>query len=162
MEIQIPHPDDAPYTDADVAAIIAAPDLPMFTNMNPFFEARLQRLAAIETQAQGGDWKESGGKIILADSQPASEGSTGRPNGAGTWTWELAQIFSQCFRQEHGEPFVSFYREASRRLIASEYVREKDFDLSYLLFKTKQGQPEELSSETILHTLVQQQERLNP
>ena len=158
MNIQIPDADAAPYSDADVAAIIAAPRLPLISNMNPFLEARLQRCAAIETQIQGGEHEERDGEIVLAGSQRTTEGSVGRPKGAGSWTWELAQLFNQCFSRQHGEPFVRFYREASRRLINSEYVHDKGFDLSYLLFKMKQGKPEELSNETILSTLRQQRE----
>jgi hypothetical protein len=36
------------------------------------------------------------------------------------------------------------------------HVPDKGFDLSYLLFKMKQGKPEELSSGTILRALRQQ------
>jgi hypothetical protein len=125
--------DDGPYTDADLAAIFAAPDVPMYSNMNPFLEARLQHIAAIEIESQGVDSKEG-----------------------GNWTWELAQLFNQGFRQDYGEPFVRFYREASRSLINSDYVQDKGVDLSYLLFKMQQGKPEELSSENILDILQQQ------
>ncbi len=159
MGIQIPHPDDDPYTDADVAAIIAAPHLPMTANMNPWFEARLQHIAATETAFQGGEFEERDGEIDPAVSQHTAEGHVGRPNRAGNWTWELAQLFSQCFGQQDGEPFVGFYREASRRLIDSEYVHDKSFDLSHLLFEMKQGKPEELSAETILRTLRQQRKK---
>jgi hypothetical protein len=147
MSIQTPHPDDTPYTDADVAAIIAAPHLPLFSNMNPFLEARLQNFAAIEVEFHGAEFEEPDSTISVIGSQRTTR---------GRWTWELAQIFSQCFRRQHGEPFVRFYREASRRLINSEYVHDKGFDLSYLLFKMKQGKPEELSNGTILRTLRQQ------
>ena len=159
MDTQIPHPDDSPYTDADVAAIIAAPHLPMISNMNPWLEARLQRIAAMETVFQGGEFEERDGEIVPAVSQDTTSGRAGSPNRAGNWTWELAQLFGQTFKQEHGEPFVRFYREASRRLINSEYVHDKGFDLSYLLFKMKQGRPEELSNETILRTLRQQRKK---
>ena len=128
--------DDDPYTDANLAAIFAAPGVPMFSNMNPFLEARLQHLASTEVASQGVDSKE-----------------------AGSWIWELAQLFSQGFGKEYGEPFVSFYREASRSLINSDYVQAKGVDLSYLLFKTQQGKPEELSSENILDILGQQQKK---
>jgi hypothetical protein len=150
MSIQTPHPDDAPYTDADVAAIIAAPHLPMFSNMNPYFGARLQNFAAIEVEFHGAEFEERDSVISVIGSQRTTR---------GRWTWELAQIFSQCFRRQHGEPFVRFYREASRRLINSEYVHDKGFDLSYLLFKMKQGKPEELSNGTILRTLRQQRKK---
>ncbi len=150
MDLQIPHPDDAPYTDADVAAIIAAPHLPLFSNMNPYLEARLQHFAAIEVEFQGAEFEERNSIISVVGSQRTTR---------GRWTWVLAQIFSQCFRRQHGEPFVRFYREASRRLINSEYVHDKGFDLSYLLFKMKQGKPEELSNGTILRTLRQQRKK---
>jgi hypothetical protein len=158
MSTQIPHPDDSPYTDADVAAIIAAPHLPMISNMNPWMEARLQRIAAMETAFQGGEFEERDGEIVPAVSQDTPNGRADSPNRAGTWTRELAELFSQCFGRQDGEPFVGFYRESSRRLIDSEYVRDKGLDLSYLLFEMKQGKPEELSSETILSTLRQQRE----
>ena len=135
MEKHTPHPDADPYTDADIAAIIAAPRVPMFANMNPFFEGGLQQVAATEAASQG------------AESDP------------GSWTWELAQLFGQCFKPEHGEPFVRFYREASRRLINSAHVHDKGIDLNHLLFKMKQGQPEQLSDETILGTLRQQRDK---
>ena len=150
MGIQIPHPDDDPYTDADVAAIIAAPHLSLFSNMNPFLEARLQKFAAIEVEFQGAECEEPDSTISVIGSQRTT---------SGRWTWELAQLFSQCFEQQDGEPFVGFYREASRRLIDSEYVHDKSFDLSHLLFEMKQGKPEELSAETILRTLRQQRKK---
>ncbi len=150
MDLQIPHPDDAPYTDADVAAIIAAPHLPMYSNMNPYLEARLQHFAAIEVEFQGAELEERDSIISVIGSQRTTR---------GRWTWELAQIFSQCFRRQHGEPFVRFYREASRRLINSEYVHDKGFDLGYLLFKMKHGKPEELRNGTILRTLRQQRKK---
>ena len=152
MDTHIPHPDDSPYTNADVAAIIAAPHLPMISNMNPWLEARLQRIAAMETAFQDGE-------KVAAVSQHTTKGRAGSPDRAGDWTWELAQLFSQCFGRQDGEPFVGFYREASRRLIDSEYVHDKGFDLSYLLFEMKQGKPETLSTETILRTLSQQRKK---
>ena len=159
MDLQIPHPDDAPYTDADVAAIIAAPHLPLFSNMNPYLEARLQHFAAIEVEFQGAEFEERNSIISVVGSQRSTRGRVGRSKGTDSWTWELAQLFSQCFRRQHGEPFVRFYREASRRLINSEYVHDKGFDLSYLLFKMQQGKPEELSNGTILRTLRQQRKK---
>jgi hypothetical protein len=146
MDIQNSRPDD-PYTNADVTAILAAPHLPMISNMNPFLEARLQRLAAIEVEFQVAEFKERDSNVSGVGSQRTTR---------GRWTWELAQLFSQCFRRQHGEPFVRFYREASRRLINSEYVHDKSIDLSDFLFNTKQGKPEELRSGTILRTLRQQ------
>jgi hypothetical protein len=118
--------------------------------MNPFLEARLQKFAAIEVEFQGAEFEEPDSTISVIGSQRTTR---------GRWTWELAQIFSQCFRRQHGEPFVRFYREASRRLINSEYVHDKGFDLSYLLFKMKQGKPEELTNGTILRTLRQQRKK---
>jgi hypothetical protein len=153
MNTQIPHPDDSPYTNADIAAIVAAPNVPMTANMNPWLDARLQRIAAMETAFQGGEFEERDGELVPADSQRTIK------SRAGNWTWELAQLFSQCFGRQDGEPFVGFYREASRRLIESEYVQEKGLDLSYLLFETKQGEPEELSDGTILSTLREQREK---
>jgi hypothetical protein len=132
-------PDVSPFTAADIAAIIAAPGVPMIANMNPFFEARLQQFAEVES-----------------GSRQTKEGRQGAPKDAGNWTWELARLFGQTFKQENEEPFVRFYREASRRLINSEYARDKDVDLSYLLFDMNQGNPEELSDDTILDTLRQQ------
>jgi hypothetical protein len=155
MDTQIPHPDDSPYTDADVAAVIAAPSLPMTANMNPWLDARLQRVAAMETAFQGGKFEERNGELVPAVTQNSTKDGAGHPNRAGHWTWELAQLFSQCFGRQHDEPFVGFYREASRRLIESEYVRDKGLDLNYLLFEMKKGEPEELSNETILRTLSQ-------
>jgi hypothetical protein len=135
MDKQPPQPDTNPYTDADIAAIIAAPLVPMISNMNPFFEARLQYFAEVVAESKGG-----------------------KPD-AGSWTWELAQLFGQTFKQEHAEPFVRFYREASRRLIESAYVRDKGIDPGYLLFKMQQGKSAELSDDTILDTLRQQREQ---
>ncbi len=131
-----------PFTAADIAAIIAAPLVPMISNMNPFFEARLQYFAEIESGPR-----------------QTTKGRGGAPKDAGNWTSELAKLFGQTFKQEHGEPFVRFYREASRRLINSEYVHDKDVDLNYLLFQMNQGNPEELSDGTILDTLRQQREK---
>ena len=128
-------PDADPYTDADIAAIIAAPRVPMIANMNPFFEGGLQHRAATEAASQGAE------------------------SDAGTWTWELAQLFGQCFKGEHGEPFVRFYRDASLRLINYANVHDKGIDLNHLLFKMKHGKPEELSDETILGTLRQQRDK---
>jgi len=159
MDKQTPHPDAAPYTDADAAAIIAAPRLPMISNMNPWLETRLQHLAAIEVDFQGAEFEERDSIIAVVGSQRTTTGRVGPPKGTGSWTWELAQLFSQCFRRQHGEPFVRFYRQASRRLINSEYVHDKGFDLSYLLFKMKQGKLEELSNGTIFRTLRQQREK---
>jgi hypothetical protein len=135
MDNQTPQPDTNPYTAADFAAIIAAPLVPMISNMNPFFEARLQHFAEVEAESQGGN-----------------------PD-AGSWTWELAQLFGQTFKEKSGEPFTRFYREASRRLINSAYVRDKGIDLNYLLFEMRQGQTEELSDDTILETVRQQDEK---
>ena len=135
MNNQTPQPDTNPYTAADIAAIIAAPLVPMISNMNPFFEARLQYFAEVEAGSQGGKFD------------------------AGSWTWELAQLFGQTFKQEHEEPFIRFYREASRRLINSAYVRDNGIDLNYLLFELRQGQTEELSDDTILETVRQQDEK---
>jgi hypothetical protein len=128
------NPADDPYTDADLAAIFAAPGVPMFSNMNPFLEGGLQQIAETEVGSQGVDSKE----------------------GTGSWAWELAQLFNQGFRQAYGEPFVMFYREASRRLINSDSVQDKGVDLSYLLFRMQQDKPEELSGEDILDILQQQ------
>jgi hypothetical protein len=141
MDIQTPDTDGDPYTDADIAAIIAAPNVPMTANMNPWLDARLQHIATMETAPQH-----------------TTKGQAGCPNRAGNWTWELAQLFGQCFGQQNDEPFVGFYREASRRLIESEYVRDKGFDLNYLLFEMKQGKLEDMSNGTILRTLREQRE----
>jgi hypothetical protein len=135
MDKQSAQPDTNPYTDADIAAIIAAPLVPMISNMNPFFEARLQYFAEVEADSQGGEFD------------------------AGSWTWELAKLFGQTFKQEHEEPFIRFYRDASHRLINSEYVRGKGIDLNYLLFEMQQGKTEELSDDTILDALRQQREK---
>jgi hypothetical protein len=124
------NPASDPYTEADIAAIIAAPGVPLTSNMNPWLGTRLQHLAAIEAENQDAE-------------------------NAGSWTWELAQLFSQCFGGQPGEPFIRFYREASRRLIGSDHVRAKSVDLSYLLFATKQSNPAELSNNNILDTLRQ-------
>jgi len=138
MDKQTPQPDTNPYTDADIAAISAAPLVPMISNMNPFFTARLQYFAEVAAESQEGK------------------------SDAGSWTWELAQLFAQTFKQENEEPFTRFYREASRRLINSEYVRDKVINLNFLLFEMRQGQTEELSDDTILETLRQQREKAKP
>jgi hypothetical protein len=148
--------DDDPYTDADLAAIFAAPGVPMFSNMNPFLEARLQHFAVNEVESQGVHSKEGASGNAVAGSQQTESGPSGQQKGTGSWTWELAQLFNQGFGQEYGEPFVRFYREASRSLINSDYVKDKGVDLSYLLFKMQQGKPEELSSENILDILQKQ------
>jgi hypothetical protein len=122
------NPDSDLYTDADIAAIIAAPGVPLTSNMNPWLGTRLQHFAAIEAENRDAE-------------------------SAGRWTWELAQLFSQCFGGQPGEPFIRFYREASRRLIESDHVRAKGVDLSYLLFETKQSNSDELSDDNILDTL---------
>lgn len=83
--------------------------------MNLLLEGRLQNFAAIEVEFQGAEFEERDSIISVIGSQQTTR---------GRWTWELAQIFSQCFRRQHGEPFVRFYREASRRLINSEYVHD--------------------------------------
>jgi hypothetical protein len=151
----ITNPNDDPYTDADLAAIFAAPDVPMFLNMNPFLEARLQHFAVIEVESQGVGSKGGSGNAV-AGSQQTQSGPIGQQKGTGSWTWELAQLFNQGFGQEYGEPFVRFYREASRSLINSDYVQDKGVDLSYLLLKMQQGKPEELSSGSILDILQKQ------
>jgi hypothetical protein len=158
MDIQTPATDGDPYTDADIAAIIAAPDLPMTANMNPWLDARLQHIATMEIASQGGEFEEKDGEIVPGVSPQTTKGEAGRPNRAGNWTWELAQLFGQCFGQQNDEPFVEFYSEASRRLIESEYVRDKGCDLNYLLFEMKQGKLEEMSNGTILRTLREQRE----
>ena len=66
MDKQTTQPDTNPYTDADIAAIIAAPLVPMISNMNPFFTARLQYFAEVAAESQEGK------------------------SDAGSWTWELA------------------------------------------------------------------------
>ena len=159
MNTESPRLNDSPYTDADLAAIISAPQISIFANMNPFLEARLQHFAVIEVelQAAGSGKREN---VIAGDSLPGTTSDRAdQSNGFSNWTWELAQLFNQCFSREHGEPFVRFYREASRRLINSESVRDKGIDLNYLLFEMQQGKPEELSDETILDTLCQQREK---
>jgi hypothetical protein len=144
-----------PFSAADIAAIILAPQVPMFANMNPFFEARLQHIAVREVECRSPDMAKQN-REMADGSKPNPGGDSALTQGTGRWAFELGQLFNQGFRQEFGEPFVRFYREVSSRLIRSGYAQEHSVDLNDLLFKTQPGTPEEISAAAILGLLDQQ------